>query len=312
MEVPLYVRSATSVRQTMFTLRFERENIGATYAGDMACLTIQGYLRYERPPETFVPALVGLSGALYGGTTYLRVGATLLDVDELPLAFDMPGDERFVNLLFGFPGGYLRQIEAERAAQSVGSDMKLTLRLRGSVAMRTSVPSTNQKGSMPLIAGVAAVSTDTNGRQLNIPHSDWIRLLTLIGYPQKRVVELPVLDATTMPPEVQEAIKHVSEALTLFASDRYREAVQRCRQARDALIGTGRDKVTWCEENLSGPLGEKKAMMVDDGLKALNHLGNVASHAGKEDGQIEVDRDTAEYVMGQLTYILNYIGRKLR
>jgi hypothetical protein len=50
--------------------------------------------------------------------------------------------------------------------------------------------------------------------------------------------------------------------------------------------------------------------MVDDGLKALNHLGMVAGHGYTS--SLEIDRDSAEYVLGQLAYMLRYIDRKSR
>jgi hypothetical protein len=92
----------------------------------------------------------------------------------------------------------------------------------------------------------------------------------------------------------------------LFAQDRYREAVQRCRQVRDVLLGE--DKPTWAERVLAPIILAEKAAMIDESIKALNRMGNVASHgAGKE-----VDCDSANYVIGSLTLILDYIGRKLR
>ena len=48
--------------------------------------------------------------------------------------------------------------------------------------------------------------------------------------------------------------------------------------------------------------------MINESIKALNHMGNEASHGAG----IEVDRDVANYVIGSMTLILDYIGRKLR
>ena len=98
----------------------------------------------------------------------------------------------------------------------------------------------------------------------------------------------------------------MNEAHILFAQDRYREAVQRCRQARDVLLGE--DKPTWAERVLAPIILAEKAAMIDESIKALNRMGNVASHGAG----IEVDRDSANYVISSLTLILDYIGRKLR
>jgi hypothetical protein len=98
----------------------------------------------------------------------------------------------------------------------------------------------------------------------------------------------------------------LNEAHILFAQERHREAVQRCRQARDVLLGE--DKPTWAERVLAPIILAEKAAMIDESIKALNRMGNVASHGAG----IEVDRDSANYVIGSLTLILDYIGRKLR
>lgn len=53
--------------------------------------------------------------------------------------------------------------------------------------------------------------------------------------------------------------------------------------------------------------------MVDESVRALNHLGNAASHGTPPSApEIEVDRDVASYVIASMTLVLNYIGRKLK
>jgi hypothetical protein len=110
-----------------------------------------------------------------------------------------------------------------------------------------------------------------------------------------------------MPTELQAAADHVNMAHQLFLQEEYREAVQRCRQARDALLTP--DKKTWCQEHLRGVMGQEKAQMIDEAIQALVRLGSPASHG---DNQVEVDRDAAEYVIGTMTLILHYIDRKFR
>jgi len=122
----------------------------------------------------------------------------------------------------------------------------------------------------------------------------------------RRYIELPTLTAQEGAEELRRAIEHLNEAHILFAQDRYREAVQRCRQARDVLLGE--DKSTWAESVLAPIVLSEKAAMIDENIKALNRMGNVASHGAG----IEVDRDSANYIICLLTLILDYIGRKLR
>lgn len=54
----------------------------------------------------------------------------------------------------------------------------------------------------------------------------------------RRYIELPTLTAQEDAEELRRAIEHLNEAHILFAQDRYREAVQRCRQARACLEKT--------------------------------------------------------------------------
>lgn len=307
MEIPLYARGASSMHPPLLLLSFEREYIGTSQVGGLAFLAIQGNLglsdQWKVPEGQASPVLLNLQGVMHEETANNNIGADLLPPGGLPLS--LTGKQLF-NMAFRFPLSYMQHLEERRAMQGAGSDFTLSVRLWGTVL---SGEFSSPIAKLPSLAGI---ETGVNGYRLRFPESDWIRYINGMGYPYKRTVDLPALDATRMPDEVREAIKHVNEALGLFVSNRYREAVQQCRQARDALIGTDRDRVTWCIDHLGGPLGEQKALMIDDSLKALNRLGNLASHAGRAGDQIEIDRDTAEYVIGQLTYILNYIGRKLR
>jgi hypothetical protein len=307
MEIPLYARGMVSMTHPLLLLVFEREYIGASQVGGMACLTIQGNLglgdQWKVPEGQASPVLLSLHGVMHDEAGNFNIGADLLPPNGLPLS--LVGKQLF-NLAYRLPLSYVQHLENRRATQGVGSDFTLFVRLWGTVL---GAGLSNPTAKLPSIVGI---ETEVNGYRLRFPESDWIRHINGMGFPSKRTVDVPTLDASQMPEEVKEAIRHVNEALNLFVSNRYREAVQRCRQARDALIGTDRDRVTWCIDHLGGPLGEQKALMIDDSLKALNRLGNLASHAGRAGDQIEIDRDTAEYVIGQFTYILNYIGRKLR
>ena len=141
---------------------------------------------------------------------------------------------------------------------------------------------------------------------VNISRSHWSDMLSSIGYPQRGYIELPTLKPQEGPQELHKAIEHVNQAHALFAQDRYREAVQRCRQARDSLFGEL--KPTWAERILVPIIGTEKAALMNDTMKALNNMGNEASHGAG----IEVDREVASYVIGSMTLILDYIGQKLR
>ncbi len=143
-------------------------------------------------------------------------------------------------------------------------------------------------------------------QSLSISRSHWSDMLSSIDYPQRRYIELPTLKPQEDAVELRGALEHLNQAHILFAQDRYREAVQRCRQARDALLGE--QKPTWAEKVLAPVIGTEKAAMINESIKALNNLGHEASHGTG----IEVDRDAANYVIGSMTLVLDYIDRKLR
>lgn len=165
------------------------------------------------------------------------------------------------------------------------------------------VPTTSQ--AQPYRGGLVHVQS-RQGEYVSISRSHWSDMLSSIGYPQRRYIELPTLKPQEGAKELHKAIEHLNEAHELFAQDRYREAVQRCRQARDALLGE--QKPTWAKSFLTPLIGDEKAATIDESIKALNHIGNVVSHGEN----IEVDCDVANYVLGSMTLILDYIGRKLR
>jgi len=139
-------------------------------------------------------------------------------------------------------------------------------------------------------------------------------MLASIKYPQNRSIELPNLIPQEGAEEIHEAIKHLNEAHSLFAQDRYREAVQRCRQAKEALLGEQKQRSVWSEKFLTPIIGVGKAKMINDGILALNLIGQKASHSSinLSEPPEEIDRDVASYVIGSMTLILDYIGRKLR
>jgi hypothetical protein len=109
-------------------------------------------------------------------------------------------------------------------------------------------------------------------------------MLSTIEYPHRHFIELPTIKAQEGTKPLNAAIEELNQAYTLFAQDRYREAVQHCRQARDKLLGD--DKPTWSDRFLVPIIGAEKADMIDENIKALNHMGHAASHGGN----LEIDR----------------------
>lgn len=302
MDISLHVQFPVYDPAPAFVVTVDADRLGALAQGDLAWLTTQASIRrgvsWDRLPQPAAPLLLDLHGVVCGSGMHPPAGMPLRPPEELPLSLPDPRAAYLVTLTFPFPRSLAQQLEDDRAATRGQQDLRLTIRLWGSVLLR---------GPGDGSAAIWRVHTEGIDPELRIARSDWLdRLLVGMGYPARRSIALPVL-AAEQPPETREAAAQMAEAWSLFHHERYREAVQRCRQARDALLGP--KKPTWAHETLDPVIGADKAAMIDESIAALNHLGHAASHGTSG---VAMDRDTAEFVLGSLTLILHYVGRQLR
>ena len=293
-------------RPPVFSLSFDPETMSLQCIGDMASFTVQANMKrlsegWPGLNKSCYPVLFSLSGILYGSSLFRGeqgIGASLASIEEFPLTFPTENSQ-LIHLSFRCSRLYLQLVEEQRASNP-SSNLNLSISFWATTSLvETTSQGTSYKGELTRIKS-------RQGGSVNISRSHWQDMLASIEYPQRRYIQLPTLAVQEGTDELRRAVGHLNEAHMLFAQDRYREAVQRCRQARDVLLGE--DKSTWAEKVLAPIILAEKAMMIDEGVKALNRMGNVASHG---EG-IEVDRDTAIYVIGSLTLILDYINRKLK
>jgi len=236
---------------------------------------------------------------------YNDTGAMLRPTEGLPLAIPEVGNSASLRLSFTSSRRYIEHLEDKRAAQS-GRDLTLAVRLWGVVAiMESPVVGGSGVGTSPVrFENVAAPP-----EQLRIPRSDWIdRLLPGLGYRKTVLIELPLAGQPPVPEDLHDAMRCLGEARTLRNHESYQKAVQECRRATDALLGSGPNKKAWCQTHLAPLIGAEKAKMVDDSLLALRPLLNDTSHGY---APVEVDRDAADYAIESLAVALNYITRKL-
>ncbi|HLV99412.1 MAG TPA: hypothetical protein VKT82_12130 [Ktedonobacterales bacterium] len=325
MDIDLSV--GTGSRQDLI-LSFDPENMSGTCSGDTAYLRVQAHLKRgdtwnKKPLRGSMPILLAIHGHLGNGVAYDGTGATLEPITYLPL--DLTHEEnlqRLVNLAFVCTRRYIQHFEEERALRNQSRKMTFELKLWGTVArvaprydsLETAeiqqiepIPYGMPKETRIEVVAFEPVNLRNSGCQINVSLSHWDEMLPGLGYPNRRFVELPALTVQSMPDELRDAAEHVNTAHQLFLQEKYRAAVQHCRQARDALLTPNRRR--WCQDNLGGVMGTEKAEMVDAAIFALTHLEHPASHG---DNQVEVDRDAAEYVIGTMTLILHYIERKLQ
>jgi len=298
---------ASSAEPPAFSLTLDPEAVSLHCIGDMAALMVQARMvrqtafwnRSQFQGLSLV--LFTFHGVLYGSSLNQGnqgIGVSLALIESFPLAF--PDDNsQLLNLSFHCSRSYLQRIEEQRASNP-GSNLTLGFSFWTAMSL---MPTTSQGA---VSRGGLVHLKNRQEQWISISRSHWSDMLSSIGYPQRRSVELPTLLPQEGAEELHKAIAHLNEAHALFAQDRYREAVQRCRQARDALLGE--QKPTWAARTLAPVIGAEKTAMIDESIKALNNLGHEASHGAG----IEVDRDAANFVIGSMALILDYIGRKLR
>jgi len=301
-----------------FSMTIDHERIQASHDGDVASLTFQAAIErmgsWEMQLHGAAPVLLSLHGVLSPDQmhNYNDTGATLRPTEGLPLAIPEVGNSASLRLSFTCSRRYIEHLEDKRAAQP-GRDLTLAVRLWGVVALMGSLMVEGSGvGSSPVrFENVAA----TPPEQLRIPRSDWIdQLLPALGYRKTVLIELPLAGQPPVPEELNDAMRYLDEARTLRNHESYQKAVQECRRATDALLGSGPDKPdkpdkkAWCQTHLAPLIGAEKARMVNDSLWALRPLLNETSHGY---APVEVDRDAADYAIESLAVALNYIARKL-
>ncbi len=302
MDIPLHVHAPEYSGMPAFIVRIEADRLGVTARGDMAWLMTQAFIKrskyWDQGPQGRYPVLLDLHGVLCSSNALPPAGVSLHPVPEIPLVLPDASTDYLLNLAFPFPRSFAQQLEEERSTAQGRQDLRLKIRLWGGVL-----------AVMPNASGTSMLRVHTEGidPEIRIARSDWLDgLLANTGYPARRYVELSG-PSEDQPAETQAAVAHLNEAWRLFRHEHYREAVQRCRQAKDALLGE--NKPTWTQTTLGPVIGVEKAAMINDSLNALNHLTTKASHG---ENSVEVDREVAEYVIGSLTLILQYVGRKLK
>lgn len=289
-------------------LEFDTEDIIARNGIDRPVLVINANLKPS--PHTnqqlvaSQPRLLDLHGALYIGNIYQDVGAQLR-----PSVYDQVVLGQYtlrMPLVFELTRGFLQYLEQERVKAQPNADMTLALTLWGTVTMTSTA--SNTPGAT--IFGNITTVTYPNAT-FRIARSDWLeRILPGLGYDEILLVELPLPKHPTAPEEIKEAVQLLSRARQHLNAEKYREAVQSCRQAKDALIKRNPNGIKSLLEPL---LGNTKATMSDDALLAFAKVYTAASHPRTQPSaeKVEINRDDATFVVNSLTLILEYVASVL-
>jgi len=273
MDIPLF-SSGHDSNGSLFLMWPTFDVPGAQRVGDTTSLTVRFKIKrtsiWDNDRADRIPTLWHLGGDLFVGDDYRPAGASLIACDDLPKTFLTAATEVALDLTFRMSQNYVQYIEEQRVTSA--RDVQLRIHLWGIIAY--SPPPTNS--TQGVTTEIERIETYRNSPPsgIRIARSDWVEtILPALGYPQERTFALPRLDVANVSNEIKVAVEQLDKAFVLFAQERYGEAVQHCRQVRDALLGS--DKTTWSQRTLKPVMGSDKSMMVDDAIKALNHLGPV-------------------------------------
>lgn len=300
-----FMLSSEPMSGTTFVLTIENENIGVKNSEGNYSFNIPLKLKRSTAWDNRqnYPVLLSLHATVWGNMPSLPI-------ERVPADFDNSSSLQYLNTEFPLTNRALQIFESKRLP---GNPAILPVAFFGTMVL-LGEPDEAEVGN-----GWSSYRKVTGSAQVTIQESQWIRILKEFGYPYRRIIDVPAFeDVQHLHNDIQEAVTFYNQALDLFVQGRYRPAIQLCRQAKEVLIQKNPQLLL---DMLIPILGVTKAKMIDDGLRSLAdtlegashpHGGASHPHANPKKEYVEIDREAAEYVLGQFAFILHYIDTKLR
>jgi HEPN domain-containing protein len=291
-------------------MSIELESITGNHTADRVTLVIPTLIKPV--PETMQqlkwnePTLFEVHGLLYAAKQPADPGVPLLpfqpnpptQAQNLQYAFSLP-------LVFELTHAYVRYLEDFRRQTQPNANMMLKVQLWGKI-MRTS-----KDGNGNSVREFSYFTTSGYPETpIRIPRSDWLdTILPSLGYDKILLVEVPLPQHPTASEELKEAIQYLEQARDSLKHEKYKPAVQHCRQAKEVLIKRSGGAL----KDLLVPLiGNTKTKAVDDTLLAFKDLYEASSHAPRpNEERVEFTRDDAAFAVNSLTFILDYLSHVL-
>jgi hypothetical protein len=308
MEISLTV-SGTGER--VFTLAVEVDHMNANCLGGLPRLSAQAVVRrtaaWGRVSQDTYPIITELHGYLSSEPAHDSFGAILLPSELLPLPMASQEIPFTLSLMFSMPRHYVKFLEEERLVKQSGGDMKLVVRLWGTVATRETLGALQGSTSRIGVVDFKGVHDETNGQSIRIPRSDWLdRILPGLGYGRSVLVELPLTRTPPIPARLKHAAESLESANLAFEDEDYRGALKYGRDVLDHLeqYSSTKQLTAFCREHLEPLVGETKSNTIDRGLNALRDVVNAGSHGNT----FVADRAVAAYVIETLATQLRYIS----
>ena len=221
MDIILDARLESPTVPPAFYLSFELEAMSLQCISDMAVITVQAFMTrraaFWKKPQFYglAAVLFTLQGVLYG-TSNQAIAAILVPGDAFPLEFP-DENHQLLNLAFHCSRSYLQLVEEQRASNPTAN---LTLGFSFWTAMNL-VPSPQENENtipvQPFYESKVIHIKSRQGQLINISRSHWSDMLSSIGYPQRRYIELLPLASQEGAEELHGALTHLDEANALFA-----------------------------------------------------------------------------------------------
>jgi len=198
-----------------FVLTLDPEGMSLQCIGDMVSLSVQANMRrhpsfWNREFSGFSPVLFEFHGVMYGKSLFQGnqgLGASLAPLPDFPLAIS-DDNSALLNVSFHCTRAYLECVEEQRATTPRSS-----LQLGAAFwTVMSLVPVTAASQGAAQNQGRMMHLQSRQGSDITISHSHWADMLSGIGYPQRRTIELPALTPQEGLEPLEAAIRHVNEA----------------------------------------------------------------------------------------------------
>lgn len=300
-----------------FDLSFDLDQMAGVYVSGTSRFALSAQLRRTSAWDErggIYPIVTDLHGVLNSSTGNDMLGAPLLPPEALPASLLTRDNLAILSLTFALPDRYVQFLEEERVTKQGGRDMKLGIRLWGTVGLaaphelaQTSSVDVFRGDPAAAIVGFRQVRSGVNAKEIRIPRSDWLdRILPGLGYERSVLVELPLTRTSPVPDAYKQAVASLDAARKAFEHEDYRAVL---KQGRDVLEHLGKlapdgKLTTFCQEQLEPVVGKTKSQAIDRALNGLRDIVNASSHANT----FTADRAIAAFVVETLAIQLRYIS----
>lgn len=151
----------------------------------------------------------------------------------------------------------------------------------------------------------------TDGAQIrditvDVSRSQWHSLLAQANIAEYRVIEIPLPKSADRADAVRAALKLLDNAETLFADGRDAEALARCYNVLEKLLGQGEDAAKELKRIFGDSPRTAALDVIVQKLRVLTHEGR---HIPPESQEFRATHPDAEFMIGVARYLIAYVSK---